>query len=499
MSEQQDKINDIFSLDVELLKQTETLPLKSKTTITTNLSTDQQLGLAAVLEWLNRAFRGKTEDNFFALTGSAGTGKTTLVDTILKSLPDKYLKSKVCVCAPTHKAKKVIGEKTGWKILETLQALLGIKMDTNLEDFDPNNPAFNAIGERKMNNYWLVVIDEASMVNTELKIAIEDCAKLSGTLVLYVGDTKQLNPVKEYTISAALTSPINNYNLTQIMRQGEGNPLIVLLDALRYDIENNTYTYIDHLKKLDTIGKSGEGYQVTNAQDFAAALKKYYTSDEFRENKNYCRYIAWTNDSIQTTNNYVRDKVFNFNNSTGELDEIILSYKTIVDEDDIILTNSDDYIIEKIEDYIISDYTYPIQVKHVHLRGIDTGIVSKVNLLTKNLENYQNYVSIYRSELERAQRIGGKRGWSKFYDFKKKVLVLENIFTGFKDKWNKDEIIKKDIDYGYGITIHKSQGSTYNTVFVNGKDINRNSNELERKRLWYVALSRASHKVYINL
>ena len=81
----------------------------------------------------------------------------------------------------------------------------------------------------------------------------------------------------------------------------------------------------------------------------------------------------------------------------------------------------------------------------------------------------------------------------RFYEFKNAILILENIFE------NNQLLIKKDIDYGYGITIHKSQGSTYNTVFVNGKDINKNLTIIERKRLWYVAMSRASKIVYINL
>ena len=102
------------------------------------------------------------------------------------------------------------------------------------------------------------------------------------------------------------------------------------------------------------------------------------------------------------------------------------------------------------------------------------------------------------NKLEEAQNLRGK-AWVRFYEFKNRILVIDDILTGAKDKWYKPEIIKKHIAYGYGITIHKSQGSTYNTVFVNGKDINKNINDIERKRLWYVALSRASTKVYINL
>lgn len=42
------------------------------------------------------------------------------------------------------------------------------------------------------------------------------------------------------------------------------------------------------------------------------------------------------------------------------------------------------------------------------------------------------------------------------------------------------------------------QGSTYDTVFVNYKDLAQNPNQFERTRLLYVALSRASVKTYLN-
>lgn len=485
--------NNIFNIDIDILKNVDKLPIKPQLSNTSLLSEDQQKAYEEINNWCYRSYKSKSNENLFALTGSAGTGKTTLLDTFLKNLKSPFSKWRVCVCAPTHKAKKVIGEKTKWKNLETLQSLIGIKPDLNIEDFNPMDPQFNPIGDRKIRDYDLVVIDESSMINTDLYTLLCDCAISAGTLILFVGDTKQLNPVKEYNISPALVTPTNRYNLTQIMRQSKTNPLVILLDALRYDIENDTSTYLEYLKESKYSNEEGEGYEVVQAIDFASALKEVYNSEKFKEDKNFCRYIAWTNQSIQDTNYYIRNKIFNFNSPTGELDEILLSYKTVVDGDDIVLTNSDDYIIEKISDSIISEYSYPLRTKFVHLRGIDTGTISKIHLLIKGVENYTNYAYILKDKLDTAKRIGGRKGWGKFYEFKNKVLLLENIFEG-------DIILaKKDIDYGYGVTIHKSQGSTYNTVFVNGKDINKNPNSLERKRLWYVALSRASNKVYINL
>lgn len=498
--EDQEKIKEL-----DLLQD---LSLSPKAKVSNGLSDDQNNGMAAILQWLYTFKGSRNENNFFALRGSAGTGKTTLLGQLLKEIDNtKYRSSRICICAPTHKAKKVISVKTGWKNSETLQALLGLKLDVNLDDFDVNNPVFSPQGDRKIKDYDLVLIDESSMINTELYKTIVDCSKQSGAMILFIGDVLQLNPVKEYNISLSLTTPIHSYTLTQIMRQGAGNPLIELLDIVREDIINNTQTYLSVLQGMpNNMNSKGQGYMSTkDSSKFAEILNSTFNSAEAIEDKNYCRYISWTNDSINRTNKYIRNTIFNYQ-TTLEVGEILLSYKTVIQDEDILVVNSDDYVIEKVEEIVISDYTYPLQVLLVDLKGIDTGKTTSVCILKRDEQNYKNYQSVYCEELETAKAKRG-RAWIKFYKFKSECLVLENMeyinpYTRVK------ELIKKDIDFGYGITAHKSQGSTYNTVFVNYKDISnivtfeKNDKvgaEIMKKRLLYVALSRASEKAYIIL
>lgn len=499
-----------MSEELQNLLATDKLPLKP-VPVNNGLREDQQKALAALNEWAYRAYKSRGPDNFFALRGSAGTGKTTLIATFLKELKFPYRASRVCISAPTHKAKKVLQAKTGWRNSETTQALLGLKMDVSLENFDPNNPEFEPQGETKMRDYEFIAIDEASMINSLLFNRIVELAIQCGTKILFIGDPKQLNPVKEMHISPALISPINSYELTQIIRQEAGNPLIQILDALRDDIEHGTANYIHLLKGNPTnVNANGEGYIVCDAPGIAGHMKTMMGGNEFREDKNFCRYISWTNQSITDTNKWIRQnivgtvtgretlpdgktKVISTINPTLEAGEILLAYRTVIDGDDLILTNSDDYEVSKVEEIIIDRYDIPIHVHKARLVGIDTGAVSNVHIVTRNQENYENFAALYKQQVEKAKKVGGRRGWGKFYEFKNDLLVIDMLFEG------NNLLVKKDLDYGYGITIHKSQGSTYNTVFVNGKDINKNMTDVERKRLWYVALSRASKIVYINL
>lgn len=468
------------------------------------LNEDQTTGLNTILNWLYTYKKSRNENAFFSLRGSAGTGKTTLIGQLVKEIDrNKYSSGRICICAPTHKAKKVILSKTKWPNGETLQSILGMKLDVNIEDFDPNKPEFSQSGQRKIQDYDLLIIDESSMINTKLYELLIDCAK--GCMVLFVGDHVQLNPVKEFNVSLALTSPVNSYTITTPARQKVGNPLLDLLNLLREDIENGTDKYYEHLKEFPAdVNSNGEGYQVcTDRKKFADYMILVFNSEDFKQDKDYVRYIAWTNDAITKTNRWIRSSIYGFKDSTVEKGEILLSYRTVVEKEEAIIVNSDDYIVEDVKPYLVSDYSYPIQALAVTLKCIDTGLKANLFIVEREDQNYSNYTSVYDEHLTEAK---AKRAWSKvFYPFKNHLLITDTV--KYKNAYLTEEKIIKDIDYGYGITAHKSQGSTYNTVFVNYNDIaqivtfskpqERMEAETMKKRLLYVALSRASKKAYL--
>lgn len=460
----------------------------------TVLSQDQEKALTAMNEWIY-SVKGKRDSSiFFALSGYAGTGKTTLLKTFLDGLVHPYAKYRVCICAPTHKAKKVLTNKTGWKNAETLQALLGLKMDISLDDFDPNKPEFSMLGDRKIKDYDLVVVDEASMINSELYSTIVECAMGTGTKVLFVGDTKQLNPVKEYIISPSLLTPDNKYQLTEIIRQKDTNPLISLLDIIRKDIDDGTNNFMEYLqqKPINMNYDTGEGYLVNNQEDMMANIMETFRREEFKTDKNYCRYIAWTNKSIGSTNKWIRTKVFE-NKNQIEVGELLLGYRTIASEKKgILLTNSEDYEVVEVTE--CNEVTYGLDTFKIKLKCVDTESSTVLFLVKEGAENEKKFTEVCDELLTEAYKKRG-RAWKSFFAFRDTYISLKDYPYPTQSKL----MTKKDIDFGYGITIHKSQGSTYENVFINGKDINLNSNDLERKRLWYVALSRASKKCYILL
>src|SRR6478609_7129888 len=121
----------------------------------------------------------RDEGNLFAkLKGYAGTGKTYLVQHVItearkirvwKYDPDLEESVeqpfKICVTAPTHQAKEVVSATARCEA-RTLQSIIGLAPNTDIENFDINNPAFDIKNTPAMPKYDLVVIDEASMIPT---------------------------------------------------------------------------------------------------------------------------------------------------------------------------------------------------------------------------------------------------------------------------------------------------------------------------------------------
>ena len=190
-----------------------------------SLTIGQQEALARMFDW------NKTHkiDSKFTLIGSAGTGKSTVIGYFIPQcgIP----KNKIAVSAPTHKAKTVITKFTGLEGF-TLQALIGLRPDTELENFDINNPMFAPISEPRIALFDLVVIDECSMVNKALKEHLDRQSQIFGTKIIYLGDEKQLPPINE-KISTTFTEVEHTFRLTEIVRQNNTNPLMEIINSLK--------------------------------------------------------------------------------------------------------------------------------------------------------------------------------------------------------------------------------------------------------------------------
>lgn len=159
------------------------------------------------------------ENNVCIITGGPGTGKTT----IIKSIIDLYEKQdkKVVLCAPTGRAAKRMTEATG-KEAKTLHRLLEIgkiEEEGKLESTDYDVAPIDAD---------VIIIDEMSMVDLFLMNYLLK-AVYNGTKLVLVGDVDQLASVGPGSILADLinSNTIKTVNLDKIFRQAAKSKIIL--------------------------------------------------------------------------------------------------------------------------------------------------------------------------------------------------------------------------------------------------------------------------------
>ena len=131
----------------------------------------------------------------FTLKGFAGTGKSTAIMFLLERMKSEGMPHAVFFTAPTHKAVKVLknmaeANAIGDITFATIQSLLGLKVVTHedKQTLEPNRGARSAlIGHQAI----LVVVDECSMVGTELFGHIVSSTRRFPVQYIFMGDPAQ--------------------------------------------------------------------------------------------------------------------------------------------------------------------------------------------------------------------------------------------------------------------------------------------------------------------
>lgn len=452
------------------------------------LKPSQVKGLEQLAAWWN------SNELEATLKGHAGTGKTFL----LKSFINNVVNKAYTITAPTHKALRVLEDNINVKG-KTLQSLHGLKPDVDLVSFDIDNLNFNAIGLPKIQNYNLIIIDESSMINSDLFKLNRDRAKEYNVKILYVGDPLQLPPVNEKE-SKVFTEVKRVIELDTIIRQSEDNPLLDLFELLRDDIRNGTSNCLTYIVDNPCRIVNGCGYKRVNLTEYKELLLEYYNNEKFFSNLNYVRSMAYTNIMTNSWNNFIRDNIFNTQGHSMVAEDLLTAYKTLVDDNNSpVITNSEDYIINQISPY---QNEYKLKVNCVVLKSAysfkTTDMLQVID--HRDEDNMKHYVNILTKLRAKAIEVGGKKGWYPYYKFKNQVLCMQDVYIAGKK-------LPKEIDYGYTLTTHKLQGSTFDNVFIDGFDIcqpmtkygRTMPNDINlRNRLLYVALSRARFMAYIK-
>jgi exodeoxyribonuclease-5 len=449
------------------------------------LSPDQRKGLAEMLTFMRDASQRE-----MVLTGAAGTGKTSLLHVFLKELSKEFKKIKVYCTAYTNEAVRVLSQRSGKNYDKTISGLLGLKLEQN----EDKGKILVRDGVCHARKYRLIVIDEASMINDDCYAMIQSVLRdFPQMKILYVGDEAQLPPVN-FASSVVFSCVPNIFRLTKVMRVSEDNPIIDLVTPIRDP--RNMFRPEDCFEHVDRVNERGEGVRFYTAKKpFFENLFADFMSEEYKDNKNFCRLLAYTNNAVDKSNCFIRRHIFG--NEVEEYtpgDDLIVtegySIPLAGDKSLQVYANGERLEVIEAEKYteqetnivcwslLVDNYLAPSNkrelrhIKVVSAEGLPTYIALKRQLIGKAKTLCAEIDPITGHPVHNRHEV-----WQEYYDF-------INSFCY--------------VNYSYAMTIHKAQGSTIDNVYVVEKDINIcDWDILQRNKLKYTAFTRAAKNLHI--
>ncbi len=417
------------------------------------------------------------------LEGQAGTGKTFLMNKIVE-----YLKKNgypFTLCAPTHKAKLVLETFTNTSAI-TLHSLLALSPDVEIFKLDYRQLKFKSNGKSKIPLNSLLIIDEASMITDYLYRLLLDLCEDYNLKILFIGDSAQIQGVNNNNISKVFKCP-NYIKLETIYRQDSNNGLLPLLGELRIHSKNSFTPITSDIGNL-FVYRNIKEFIIRCLNEFKLAINK--------EDITYTKLIAYTNARVQGFNDCIRKSLWKDNDDYHKY-EFLTGYENFEYKKGNQMYNSLDYIIidnPKYTSRVIPNYC---KVPGYLLTLYDTVYKQTLEIfvLDKDYDDIEGIAStledIRFSALETKSPSKRKWYWSTYYNTYKSFAIPYNLI------WDNRVIKKKTLDYGYSSTVHKIQGSSLNTVFIDMDNIFKCRNESERRQIQYVALSRTKSDAFL--
>ena len=398
------------------------------------------------------------------LTGSAGTGKTTVVREIINKINTDSPLTTIELCATTHRAATVLEDIAGESVT-TGHALF--KLRPSITKY--GKETLTSVGNCEIPYGSVVIIDESSMIGNQFLKSIVDIVKERALKLLFVGDPFQLPPPTD--VCSIFDGSLYTFKLTTVHRQAGGNPVLEKANEFREYIEGIRNTE----PTLETdINSKGEGIHVLPHAEFVTKFVQKYIDYSAGADVDIplCTY---TNESAINYNSMVRKAAYFLEDTIEPFykGERLIANSVVMDGDKTLLTNNETV---HVTDYIETT-EYDIPGYYVTLQGTYNEYTRSNVKKVFSPKTTAAADKVLKEEKAIAIKSKSKSGWQMYYRIKNFLADLRPPFAG---------------------TTHKAQGGTFPAVFIDKLNINKCKNPATRARLFYVALTRASKNVYIN-
>lgn len=413
-----------------------------------NLNEGQQAAADGFFQFL------LSDDKELIISGPGGVGKTFLMGHLIDKVMPNYHEAcalmgiaakyhEVVMTATTNKAAEVLAIATN-RPTETIHSLMNL---TVKDDYRTGKSILSKTNNWRVHQNKIIFIDESSMIDQNLLNLIREGTH--NCKIIFVGDHCQLAPIME-PISPVYKTAMPFFELTQPMRNNGQPALMALCDQLRETVKTGVFNPI-HLTPgvVDLLDGSA----------MEADIRQHFLQDT------HSRILAYTNQRVVDYNNHVRglrqitspyivgEKLIN--NSAIQMRDGMLSV-----EEEVEIIRLDDTITE-IE--IAPDIHMQVQYGDLQTKF---GDVYAGMPLPVDRDHYTKLVKYYASN----------KVWERYFHLKKTYPDLR----------------PRD-----AATVHKAQGSTYDTVFVDLGDLSTCRDPNVAARLLYVAFTRAKNRVVL--
>ena len=435
----------------------------------------------AVLEDLSEFVSTLGSRSIFLLKGYAGTGKTTLISALVKSLPSVGKRS--ALLAPTGRAAKVLAKYSKRKASTLHKKIYWIRTSKN-------GNTFITLKENLHTN-TIFIVDEASMIPEDLNDSLSKRSLLEDLIkyvyegidckLILIGDTAQLPPVHldvspaldEENLDKKYQKQIISKELKEVVRQEKNSLVLENATQLRKLIEVNN-------NSLPKIKLNNDVIKISSGEELQENIEAAYAQSGVENTTIICR----SNKRANQYNNRIRSE--------------ILWQEDIISSGDILMVVRNNYfwLDEKSEAGFLAngDIIEVTRVKEIIERYGFKFAKASIKLLDYPNENEVETILLLDT-------ISSESPSLKYEEYK---ILYKEVGLDYKGQKDINKKIKENeffnaiqIKFGYSITCHKAQGGQWKEVFIDIGYFKKEMLDKNYLRWLYTAFTRSTEKLYL--